>query len=145
MAARGANPGVMVGVVGLDLEVSADTLLLLGCGAPGPSDPLLAPVTLIWGAGMRVTARLPPWPLCPRPRVGYQPRRPRGGPLDNGLGGPVISGAVRLSPWEDCADGGGSTVSPAAPLFTPRSPAPHSMCLPPVSASSGRHQMGGSL
>ena len=35
----------------------------------------------------------------------------------------MVSGGVRLSPWEDRADGGGPTVSPAAPLFTARSPA----------------------
>ena len=51
MAARGANPGVMVGEAGLGLEATADTLLLMGCGAQGPSDALLAPVTLVGGQG----------------------------------------------------------------------------------------------
>lgn len=133
-----------VGAVGLDLEISADTLLLLGCGAPGPSDAPVAPVTLAAGAGVRVMARLPPRPLRPGPRAGHQPWWPWGGPPDDGLGGPVISGAARPSPWEDSSDRGFHSVSAVVPLFTPRQPHPtHSTCLPLISASSGHRQMDG--
>ena len=67
-----------------------------------------------------------------------------GGPPDDGLGGPVISGAARPSPWEDSSDRGFHSVSAVVPLFTPRQPHPtHSTCLPLISASSGHRQMDG--